>query len=656
MIPRLIPDTFDLQRLYDADGKALYDSQDRALYVPNPAPEIPAHNGLGELGEAQSCLAKNQINAPPELTMVYPITGSLYADLKERCVIMAQPERNRDPQPYMIYRITKPMRGMITVYARHWAYDGLSGVPVAPFAANDIQGAMAGLKANAMVSCPFTLTTTRTTAAKFSVPVPTDIWSLLGGQQGSLLDVYGGEYSFDGSTVCLENRIGQDNGVKVRYGVNMMDLEQDTNVANCYTGVVAYWQGEDEEIHSPVLYTGGAFGYVRILPVDMSDRFESKPTVDQLTAAGQSYITANQIGVPQVSWKVEMLELADTEEYKNVAILELVNTGDTVGVEYEALGVDASARVCADEWDVLNERYKSLTLGSVKSNIASTIAGQARELKQTVTRAEAKSLAEQISDTLTRAILGADGGSVRLLDTNGDGEPDTLYIADNPDPAQAVKVWRFNYQGWGASTNGYNGPFTLGATVGGGLLANFVTAANLVAGTIQSADGETFILDLDNGTMQIGGNGIITSPDGSFVINLATGVLTTSVTTTYHASDYTSADHDRINAILLGSVTPTAADYAKYDFYEDGVISVTDLVICQAIILSGEDLVLQWKFVIDPSDRNKTVKLIRKKTGAQTDEAAVFSAGLSGITADDGNFSGTVYCNRLFVNGTEITP
>ena len=656
MIPRLIPDTFDLQRLYDADGKALYDSQDRALYVPNPAPEIPAHNGLGELADAESCVVETKINAPGELTMVYPITGSLFADLMPRCVIMARPGRTGNAQPYRIYRITKPLSGRVTVYARHLAYDGLSGVPVSPFTANGIQAAMAALKSNAMVNCPFTLTTTRTTAGTFTVPVPTDIWSLLGGQQGSLLDVYGGEYSFDGYTVRLENRIGQDNGVKVRYGVNMVDLEQDTSVANCYTGVVAYWRGEDEEVHSPVLHTGGAYNYVRILPVDMSDRWEEKPTVAQLTAAGQSYITANQIGVPTVSWKVEMVDLADTEEYKDLALLEQVNLGDTVGVEFEALGVDASARVCADKWDVLRERHITITLGSVKSNIASTIAGQARELKQTVTRAEAKSLAEQISDTLTRAILGANGGTIRFLDTNNDGEEDTLYVADNPDPAQAVKVWRWNYEGWAASENGYNGPFVLGATVGGGLLANFVTAANLVAGTIQSADGETFILDLDNGTMQIGGNGIITSPDGSFVINLATGVLTTSVTTTYHASDYTSADHDRINAILLGSVTPTAADYAKYDFYEDGVISVTDLVICQAIILSGEDLVLQWKFVIDPSDRNKTVKLIRKKTGAQTNEAAVFSAGLSGITADDGNFSGTVYCNRLFVNGTEVTP
>ena len=499
-------------------------------------PDVPGGNGLGELGDAIDCIVRSQINAPGELTMVYPITGSLYADLQDRCVIMAQPGRNCDPQPYRIYRITKPMSGRITVYARHWVHEALSGVPVAPFTANDIQGAMAGLKANAMVDFPFTLTTTRTTAGKFTVPVPTDTWSLLGGQQGSVLDVYGGEYVFDGATVRLENRIGQDNGVKVRYGVNMVDLEQDANVANCYTGVVAYWQGEDEEVHSPVLHASGTYNYVRILPVDMSGRFEEKPTVAQLTAAGQAYITTNQIGIPKVSWQVEMVDLADTDEYKDLAILEGVNLGDTVGVEYEALGVDASARCCTTEWDVLHDRYKSLTLGSVKSNIAGTIAGQARELTKTVTRTEAKILSEQISTFLTKAILGANGGSIRLLDTDDDGEPDTLYVADNKDPALAVRVWRWNYLGWAASSNGYNGPFTLGATLEDGLLANFVTAAHLVAGTIQSADGTTFYLNLDTGELRIGGyakTSDASSQEQFIYISKASGTTSVSANTTW---------------------------------------------------------------------------------------------------------------------------
>ena len=78
-----------------------------------------------------------------------------------------------------------------------------------------------------------------------------------------------------------------------------------------------------------------------------------------------------------------------------------------------------------------------------------------------------------------------------------------MYIADHEDPSQAVKVWRFNYEGWAASKTGYNGPFVFGATLDSGLLANFVTAAQLVAGTIQSKDGETFFLDLDNGILDI---------------------------------------------------------------------------------------------------------------------------------------------------------
>ena len=107
-----------------------------------------------------------------------------------------------------------------------------------------------------------------------------------------------------------------------------------------------------------------------------------------------------------------------------------------------------------------------------------------------------------------------------MLDENGDGDPDTLYIADNPNPTQAVKVWRFNYEGWGASKNGYNGPFELGATLEDGLLANFITAAHLTSGTIQSQDGTTFNLDLDKGLLSIVGTGKFQSSDGNSYITI----------------------------------------------------------------------------------------------------------------------------------------
>ncbi len=605
MIPILISDKFDLLRLKDSNGKAMFDSEGRALYVPDTNPTIPEHNGLGEMGDAISCIVKSTINAPDELTMTYSVTGSLYKDIKERCVIMAKPDQTRGPQPFRIYRITKAIKGRITIYARHLAHDGLSGIPVAPFTASDIQGAMAGLKANAMVNCPFKLTTTRTTAAKFSVKVPTDIWSLLGGQQGSLLDVYGGEYSFDGYNVTLGSRIGQDNGVTVRYGVNMVDLEQDKNIANCYTGVVAYWRNEDDEIHSPVMYAGGTYGYVRILPVDMSTKWESKPTVEQLKAAAVKYIKDNEIGVPNVSWKVKMVDLADTEEYKNIALLERVSLGDTVGVEFEQLGVDATSRVRSIEWDVLKERYQTITLGSVKANIASTIAAQARELAQTPTRSETINIATG----LAAVAMGLKGGAARLLDTNDDGYPDEFYVGDNEDPALARYVARWNYLGLAVSDNGYNGPFKMGWTPEGGFMAWMITAAKLIAGTIQSADGKSFYLNLDTGELRCGGTISVGGQNNTFGrldLYNSSGNLVGTVGNNGVVQEFTSASGTAYKSVLVAPSITFFKNGVALGSFSGNLLTMTDPSATgadsQSIAINGNDGRIRCrKLVVDGS-------------------------------------------------------
>lgn len=656
MKPYLIPNDFDLKRLCDSTGTPLFTSGNIALYVQNESPSVPTNHGIGVLADAISCSVKHQVNGQDELVMTYPDNGQLADKIEQRCLIVADVER-RGNQPYRIYRIAKDIKGNIKIYARHLAYD-LGGIVVEPFSASDIQTALNGLKTRAMTYNPFTFTTTRTTGARFSVNVPSTVWSLMGGQAGSLLDVYGGEYLYDGYTVSLENRIGSDTGVSVRYGVNMTDFQQDENCTNCYTGVVAYWRdmNGEETVYSPVVNAVGNFGYVRIMTVDMSDRWETKPTKDQLKAAASSYITRNQIGVPKVSWKVNFVPLETTEEYKNLGVLERVNLGDTVGVKFEKIGVDAAARVNQIEWDVLRDKYISVSLGSVKSNISDTIAKQTAELAKTPSTDGVKNIAMQISNALAKSITGASGGSVRLLDTDDDGEPDTLYIADNPDPAQARKVWRFNYNGWAASQNGYNGPFVMGATLNDGLLADFVTAANLTAGTIHSADGETFHLNLDTGEMRIGGRGVISSNDGDFVINLADGVLSTSVVATYLASQYTSSDIARISNIISGSVTPTTADYKKYDFYAKGAITLTDRALCTAIVNTGNDLNILWTAQIDPTSRNKTFSLHRVLSGAQTDDSDVFAAGLNGITGSNADIAGVINCSALYINGQPVTP
>lgn len=568
-------------------------------------------NGLGVLADAMSCKVTQELNGQYELELHYPVEGIHYGEIALRAILRATVGPDGKPQPFRVYRIVPGMNGTAAIYARHIAYD-LGGYVVSPFTATDAPSAVAAIKSHAMpTDFPFALTTDKTTVATMSVTVPSSAWGLLGGQQGSLLDVYGGEYEFDEWAVRLLTRRGADRGVSVRYGKNLTDLTQDASCANCYTGVVPYWRSNDVTVTAAPVYAEGDFGYTRLMPLDLSSSFEQQPTQEQLQAAAASYIKQNRIGVPAVSWDVKLTLLAQSSGYEDVAFLEQIYLGDTVGVYFHRLGVDAKARVNKIVWDCLLDRYDSVALGSVKANIAATIAGQQKEIDAKPSTA----LVEKISSSLAAALLGANGGSVRLLDTNGDGEPDELYIADDPDPTKTKKVWRFNYEGWAASSTGYNGPYTMGATIAGGIQAWMITAANLVAGTIASEQGN-FLINLDGGTID-------TSATGA----------------TYKNSDYSQADLDRVNQINLKAVKPTLADYEKLDVNGDGTVSITDAVQIRQIIDGTRtvDFTTQWRLRIDPSDGNNLLKIYRvyhnNITGADS-ENIVLSAGFSNVKAN----------------------
>ena len=127
--------------------------------------------GLGALTEAISCEITEAINGEYELAMTYPASGRRYADIKNRCIIYAKPDPYRGGQPFRIYRITKPMSGVVTVYARHISYD-LSGVPVLPFQAASAPAAMQGLGEHAAIQSPFTFSSTVEGSGSFAVAVP----------------------------------------------------------------------------------------------------------------------------------------------------------------------------------------------------------------------------------------------------------------------------------------------------------------------------------------------------------------------------------------------------------------------------------------------------------------------------------------------------
>ena len=423
-------------------------------------------NGLGVLSDAASCQVTEERNGGYELTMQYPVSGIHYADIAKRCLILARPRPEADPQPFRVYRITRPMGGLVTVYAEHISYD-LSGAVMPPFSAQGVQAVFAAIASGAIpADNGFSYWTDRPGATAVSSSVPLSVRSLLGGVKGSILDIYGGEYEFDRFTVRLWTRRGADRGVVIRYGKDLTSLEQDANCAAVYTAVYPYWTSEETTVELPekTVPVSGTFDFIRILTLDLSSAFEDAPTADQLRTAAEYYIADNNVGVPRVSITLSFAQLDG----------EKVELCDTVSVVFAAMGVTATAKVVKTTFDVLRDRYSGVEVGSVRSSVADTIAGQAQDISSLPT-----------TEALQKAILNATGwitgtnGGYVIFKRNDAGQATELLIMDAPETADAKNVWRWNLGGLGFSSNGVNGPYETAITQDGSIVGKFVTAEGL---------------------------------------------------------------------------------------------------------------------------------------------------------------------------------
>lgn len=465
--------------------------------------------GIGALADAVSARVSRVLNGKDELELTYPTSGVRYSDLKLDRIILAVPEYKKDAQPYRIYEITKPMRGLVKVYARHVS-ERKNFIPVMPFTASSITDTLNKLPQYVAETSPFTFWTDKSVVAPFSLDAPASLGSVLGGMAGSVLDTYGGEYEFDKYQIKLYNRRGLDRGVTIMYGKNLTKLEQMESLGSTITGVCPYWKSFDgaELVTLPEKVVesqyADSFAYRRTVTRDFSDLFtEQAPTVAQLRAAAQSYIAGSGIGQPEVSLSVAFEHLAQYKEYENIGLLETVNLGDTVHITYDKLEVQASARVVEVQFDVLREKYNVVRVGKVKASLVQTI----QEISNSVAD-QTDYIASGTGAAITEAtnkILGVNGGHV-VTNRDANGEPYEILIMDTASTATARNVLRINMNGIGFSTTGYEGPFTTAWTIDGHFVADFIDTgtltANLIKAGVLADEAGKFSLDLQTGEFQ----------------------------------------------------------------------------------------------------------------------------------------------------------
>ena len=503
MTPILYWPEADPDALLDVNAIPLFDVNDEQLLAMGDATvqRVFDSYGRGALTDCIKCEVREERNGSYEMEMDYPVTGAHYDDIELRCIVMARPNYSDDPQAFRIYFISTPIDGVVHITARHLSYD-LSGVPVLPFTAQNCAAACAGLISHAAIDTPFEINTQLGTIADFEVDVPSSVRSWFGGKEGSLIDVYGGEWAYDNYTCTLKSARGQDRGVVIRYGKNLIDFEQEKNCEEVWTGVLPYWADEEgHQVRANIINVAGQYDYRRILVLDMSQDFEEQPTAAQLTAKAQTYIHANNIGVPKVNITLDWVQTSE--------LSDRVDLCDTVLVEFERIGVSAKAKCISTTWDVLKDRYSKIEFGEPKTNITDTIAGmQDAEKKQetSVSNAMLRAIANA-----TALITGNSGGYVVMHDGDGDGYPDELLVMNTPDVETATSVWRFNKSGLGFSGSGYGGPYGLAMTANGEIVADFITTGALSADRINGGTITGVAYNNGSGTFQVDTSGNVTA-------------------------------------------------------------------------------------------------------------------------------------------------
>ena len=333
-----------------------------------------ATNGLGRLRSAISCIVSEERNGLFELDMEYPTTGANYDLIQLGRIIGVTHDESGDVQPFDIVSASKPIDGVVTFHAVHISYR-LSFQTVTGTSINSLAAAFT-LFGN-ITGTPFSYWTDKTSSGYLASAdgIPKSVRSMLGGIEGSVLDAYGGEYEWDRFVVKLWASRGQYRDFAIRYGVNMLDYTEETDASETWSSCIPYWTDGTEVVVGSKQNSGGTTitGRDNCIPLDVSDKFEEKPTAAQVEAAARSYMSSNVPYLPTQTINVSFVRLQDMSEYAGFSNLLTCNLCDTIKVIFPDYKTSADFKIVKTVWDVLSDRYDSMELGTLSTTLAEAL-------------------------------------------------------------------------------------------------------------------------------------------------------------------------------------------------------------------------------------------------------------------------------------------
>ncbi|MEB7953754.1 phage tail tip lysozyme [Enterococcus faecalis] len=479
------------------------------IYAYTAIPENLNDNGMA-LPDWQDLPEINRVlNGAYRFYGNYARDGQYRSYLKKGNFLKAQVE-DGSYQYFEIYNIKKNLQS-VSVTARHIGFMANKNFIIDSFTANgNGTQIMNNLKAALTFKQRFNYLSNVGTTHQFTAKQVGPIDAIIGSNNGNqnLTGVTGGELEMDNFNLKLVKQIGADNGFRIDFGINLEAIDEDyddESIINSLFLIGGVPDNDYDQDKEPITY-----GFLEIAGVNDSNRRIGKrensecKTVDELKKWGQSLFDKDRIHEPKVTHTISMVALEHTLEYEDMyEELSSLHFGDVVHVRAKEVDIEVTERMVEYTWFPTLGKFKNIVLGNDLSLYTSTVNNQTQELKQKIDN-RTETLVQNVLNA-TAWITGNSGGHVVFRPEKA---PSEILIMDKNKVATAKRVWRWNLNGLGYSSNGVNGPFELAMTSKGEIVADFIKVgiinANVLQTSFNKATGD--VLKLVAGALQIWNN------------------------------------------------------------------------------------------------------------------------------------------------------
>lgn len=410
---------------------------------------------------------------------------------------------------WQFFEITKVKKNLssVSVTGRHIGYmANRNFIDMSFTAAGNGQQIMSNLQNNLAFKQKFMYTSNIGTTHQFTAKQVKPIDALIGSNNGNqnLVGVTSGELDMDNFNLKLVKRIGADNGFRIDLGVNLEAIDSEVDeesVVNSLYLVGGVPDNDYDEDKEPI-----TFKYLEIAGVNDSNRRIAKrensecKTINDLKAWGNTLFSNDRIQDPKATHEISMVALEHTIEYGDLyAGLATLHFGDTAHVKVIDRDEEIEERMIEYTWFPTLKKFKDIVLGNDLSLYTSRVETQAQEIKKKIDN-RTETLVTNVLNA-TAWITGNSGGHVVFRPEKA---PEEILIMDTAKVSTAKKVWRWNLNGLGYSSNGVNGPFDVAITSKGEIVANFIKVGIINAEVLESSINELGdILKIVKGTLQI---------------------------------------------------------------------------------------------------------------------------------------------------------